>query len=49
MSRLVEGQTGSIKLQEQMDENIPSENTMLPAACTGLQNKPIPPQETLQV
>lgn len=49
MSRLVEGQTGSIKLQEQVDENIPPENALPLAACTGLQNKMKAAQETPQV
>jgi len=46
VSRLVEGQTQSIKLQEQIEENTPSENTLLPATCTGIQNKIRTPQET---
>lgn len=32
-----------------MDENTPSENTLLPAACAGLQSKIKTPQETLKV
>lgn len=32
-----------------MDENTPSENTLLPATCIGLQNKIKTPQETLKV
>lgn len=48
MSRLVEGQTGSIKLQEQVDENIPPENALPLAGCTGLQNKMKAPQERVK-
>lgn len=47
--RLAEGQTQSIKLQEQMDKNIPSDNTVLPATHVGLQNKIKSPQEILKV